>query len=238
MFSLPRRLIYFCSQARTAPASDFAAAACVSPPSEHFTFQSAKRQNPEPVKRPLTPSFTVARMSITRVPTPANSLDPDSLFSRKHSSDTSVVVSAEVSIVCAEDEGRLSGVAASQPVGARVTEWAPSCGCRGYALSFGVCACAAPPSPAATSDLVHSEEDNYSRGTEKKRDAKTSEQLAGGTREESPSLNPPSSGSNTFWCQFWTGSPRRERCSLARKVPHKRVQSKNERVSRYENNEF
>lgn len=92
--------------------------------------------------------------------------------------------------------GRRPGSKGSQPVSRRGAESlnglhpAVAVVTIGAALLFGVCACVALPSPAVTSDLAHSEGDDYRSGKEKKQEAQTSERPAGGTREESPSLTP------------------------------------------------
>lgn len=97
-----------------------AAAAYVPPPSCQTNISLFKVQSdktPRLSKRPVTLSLSAACLSITRVPTPANSLEPDSLFSRRRLSNASVALTssplvfvdgAEVSFYCARrTEARL-----------------------------------------------------------------------------------------------------------------------------------
>lgn len=138
---------------------------------KHFAFQRAKRQRHEPLK--TTCDTLALRRSTCQSP---ESRRPQTALTQIRCSLANTRATRllpprrralrGVPFVRRRTEGRLQG--------GRVTEWAPSRGCRGYdrsrAVVWGLCAL---PSPAVTSDLVHSEVVGGAiTGAEKKRSGK------------------------------------------------------------------
>lgn len=112
-------------------------------PDKHFTFQSAKRQNSEPLKRPLTLSLSITCLSITRTRRLQTALTQIrcSLANTWAAHLFSAGLSGALRWVSIVHGGRRPtqrgrSQSASQPVsGGQVTEWTPSYGCRGNSCS-------------------------------------------------------------------------------------------------------